>query len=406
MKWVLLIVLFPVVLLAAPKHMIVMIPDGTGVASLTVARELKGAPLAMDAYLRGLMQTRSASHRVTDSAAAGTAMACGVRTRNGSVGVTPEGVPLLSIAEWAKGQGKAVGIVTTDWIVGATPSAFSAHAMSRQQGKQILTQQLTSGFDLFMGGGREALIPELETLLRKEGYALVEDKTAMEAHTEGKLFGLFAPGLLTAEVERRAGKPCTEPTLAEMTRKALALLEKDENGLFLMIEGAQVDKANHEHDLPWATYELLAFDEAVREVMAWAQAHPDAVVIFAPDHETGGLTIHDGASAEALSEATTKQFQQRKPEYYGVNYATTWHTAVDVFYGTNDPALHIERNIDIFPAMLAIPPRQLIELSGTTVEENGEPVLNTPDGKRFFAQRDAIFIPETQKWYARGLQKP
>lgn len=331
----------------APRT-IVMVADGTGVASLTVARQVKGEALALDRACYGLIGTRSADHSVTDSAAAATALACGVRTNNGRVGQAPDGTPMRSIAERAQAEGKAVGIVTTDAITGATPAGFSAHVAHRSQTQPILAQQIASGFDLFLGGGRQALTEPLRERLLAEGYALVEDAEALRA-AEGKTFGLFAPGVMTAMVERRGGAPCSEPTLPEMTAKALELLDANPNGFFLLIEGAQVDKGNHAHDLPWATYELLAFDEAVALVLDWAARHPGTTVVITADHETGGLTLlneaHEGARVAAIQSATAKG--ACPPKACAVHYSTDNHTGCDVFLGGNDPTRRALRNCDL-----------------------------------------------------------
>lgn len=341
---------------ALPQRTIVMISDGTGPASLTVARQVKGEALALDRAIYGLIETRSANSSVTDSAAAATALACGQRTNNGMVGQAPDGTRLRSIAEQAKAEGKAVGIVTTDSITGATPAGFSAHVPHRSQTAAILSQQIASGFDLFLGGGRAALTAPLHERLTAEGYTLVEDAAALRAAT-GKTFGLFAPGVMTAMVSRRSGAPCAEPTLQEMTAKALALLDGNPQGFFLLIEGAQVDKGNHAHDLPWATYELLAFDETVALVLDWAAQHPGTAVVITADHETGGLTLlqepHEGARAAAIRGATRKN--ARSPKVCAVHYSSGDHSGVDVFLGGNDPSRRALRNCDL-PLALGLTP--------------------------------------------------
>ncbi len=401
--WILLMVwmLSPLMGLALPKNVIFMVPDGTGHASLTVARQLKGAPLALDRIIYGTIQTRSADSSVTDSAAAATAMACGVRTYNGAIAVNMEKTPLLTLGELAHRQGKAVGCVTTDNIAGATPGAFSAHALSRNQYGDIFEQQLTSGFDLFFGGGRKLLTGERKTLLADQGFTLVTTADEMKA-AQGRVVGLFADDIMTAMVQRRSGAPCSEPTLPEMADKALELLSKNPNGFFLLIEGAQVDKGNHDNDLPWATYEMLAFDETVERVLAWAKAHPGTVIMIAPDHETGGLTIlpepKEGARVKALSAITAKG--ERKGKKFFVNYSTGGHTGVDVFLAGNTPALRPMLNCDM-PQTLGLTPEPLKALTGETVMREGKPFLKTPDGKLLQSPRDALYISGTGKWFAR-----
>ncbi len=398
------LLVLPLALLAAPKNIIVMVPDGTGIASLTVAREVKGAPLSLDSLLCGSVQTRSASHIVTDSAAAGTAMSCGVRTRNGSIGVDAERVPIETFGEWAHAQGKAVGIVTTDTIVGATPAAFSVHATNRNDAEALFEQQIASGFEVYLGGGQQLLTKAREAYLAEQGYSLVRDKEALAA-AQGKIFGLFAPGILTTEVERKGGQGQQEPSLWEMTQKALEVLVRDPDGFFLMVEGAQVDKGNHVHDLPWATDELLAFDEVVGRVVAWAQNQPDTLVVIAPDHETGGLVVHDepnpDARAKALRQARAKGAVA--PKAVGISYSTTWHSGTDVFLAWNRPqAVGSIKNADLPRVIAERQPRRLKQLHGTSTVEHGVRVLKLPNGTTLRAQRDAIYLLASDTWYARG----
>lgn len=407
-KFLLCLLAFPFALLAAtPKNVIIMIPDGTGHASLTVTRQLKDAPLALDAAIYGIISTRSADNSVTDSAAAATAMACGQRTYNGAIGVNVQQIPLKSISERAHAQGKSVGIVTTDAITGATPSGFSAHVSQRSHAETIIEQQIASGFEVFFGGGAKYLTEDLKSYLAAQSYTFVATRDEMNA-AEGKLFGLFASNLMTAEVERRAGAGASEPTLREMTTKALDLLARDPDGFFLMVEGAQIDKGNHEHDLPWATYECLEFDATVGLVLDWAKQHPDTLVLIAPDHETGGLTVlnepTEGARGKALAAASGKTPQAHKTNHKGtyfVNYSTNWHTGVDVFLAGNTPSCRPARNCDILEAITGETAYTWTELKGQTLTENGITWLVTPEGKRLRAQRDAIYIKSTNKWYQR-----
>lgn len=399
----LLCLLFPFALLAAPKNIIVMVPDGTGFASVTAARHAKGEPLALEKVIYGTIETRSADNSVTDSAAAATAMACGERTYNGAIGVNQQKVPLRSISEWARAQGKAVGIVTTDKITGATPSGFSAHVPSRSNSAEILAQQITSGFEVFLGGGRKDLTETHRAEMEAQGYQFVTTEAEMDAVQDGKLFGLFSSDIMTAKVTLRDGTPTTEPTLPEMAAKALDLLAKDPDGFFLMVEGAQVDKGNHENDLPWATYELLDFDDAVAMVLAWAEKRPDTLVLIAPDHETGGLTLlnesAEGARGKALRAATKKA--AGKASDYAVHYSSTWHTGVDVFLAGNQPAYRPMRNCDMLTAITGESAQTLAPLEGETLQDGGVTYLRLPEGKTLRAQYDAIYIPATGKWYQR-----
>lgn len=391
-------------MLAMARNVIIMIPDGTGFASLHAARDAKGAPLAIDKSLYGAVQTRSADNSVTDSAAAGTALACGLRTKNGTVGVDPQGQPLENLLEYAHARGMATGVVTTDKIVGATPAAFSAHALARGDAEVLFEQQIASRIDLFMGGGRALLTDARKARMEAAGFTLVQTREEMVAapHTP-RLFGLFAKDEMTPMLVRKT-VATTEPTLLEMTTCAIDRLARNEKGFVLMIEGALVDKGNHANDLPYATEELLAFDLAVEYVLEWAKKAGDTLVVIVPDHETGGLTIlnepHEGARGEALRAATKKGL---KPSDFYVHYSTTWHSAVDVFLAGNDPSVRILRNEALPMAVMAKPLRRLPPLKGKQFNDaTGWPCLEGEDGAIFRAHQEAIYFPQTKTWYQKA----
>lgn len=389
---------------ARPRNVIVMIPDGTGFASLHAARDLKGEPLAIDGKVYGSVQTRSANNSITDSAAAGTALACGVRTNNGMVGVTPSGQPIENMMEWAQARGMATGVVTTDKIVGATPSAFSAHALARGDAEVLFEQQIASDLDVLMGGGSALLTPERKERIEAAGFTLVQTREELKAASGERLFGLFAPAEMTPMISRKAIDKTREPTLVEMSQKAIALLAKDEDGFVLMIEGALVDKGNHANDLPYATEDLIAFDDAVKYVLDWAEAEGNTLVVIVPDHETGGLTLLDepfeGARAKALREAVERGLPAKQ---FFVHYSSTWHTAVDVFLAGNDPSVRFVKNKELPQATLGKEPRHLEPLFGTMhKDEDGWPCLMLKDGTLLRAYEDAIYFPSNNAWYQKA----
>lgn len=387
-----------------PRNVIIMIPDGAGFASLHAARDLKGAPLAIDAHIYGSVQTRSADNSTTDSAAAGTALACGLRTNNGMVGVTPEGQPVENVMEWAHARGMATGVVSTDMTVGATPSAFSAHAPTRDDLAVLFEQQIASGLDVLMGGGAALLTPDRKERIKTAGFTLVQTRNELVNASGKRLFGLFAHAEMTPMISRKVIDKTQEPTLLEMSKKAIEFLEKDEDGFVLMIEGALVDKGNHAHDLPHATEDLVAFDEAVKYVLDWAEKEGNTLVVIVPDHETGGLTLLEepakGARGQALREATKRGLPQTQ---FFVHYSSTWHTAVDVFLAGNDPSVRFVKNKELPMATLGKAPRYLEPLTGTTqLDEKGWPCLRLEDGTILRAHEEAIFFPSKNTWYKKA----
>lgn len=297
--------------LPAARNVIVLIPDGCSQSMVTLARWYKNGPLALDAVQAGAVKTHSASSLVTDSAAAATALACGVKTANGVVGAAAPAAlqrispcqPLATVLEAAKHSGRSAGLVVTDDIYGATPASFAAHAASRQADDDIAEQLVYQDLDVVCGGGRARFLPiqaggqradgeDLLAVLKARGVRVVETADALRQVTAGKVWALLSPGPMALEIDRGAVQP-EQPTLAEMTAKAISLLQSNPRGFFLLVEGSQVDKADHVNDAAAAVREFLAFDEAAAVALAYA-AHEGAgrtLVIACPDHDTGGMTI-------------------------------------------------------------------------------------------------------------------
>ncbi len=274
-------------------NVIYMIGDGMGLAHVSAALIDRGyAPLAMErAPFIGLAKTFSASHKVTDSAAAGTALATGHKTANGMIGVDPQDHPLETLLEQARDRGLATGLVVTCYIAQATPAAFMAHRRSRSDLQGIAADLVASGTDVFIGGGmlhftqREDgrdLVAELE----QKGYAIARDMDQVMAFRGRKLAGILAPGDLPSMADGRGDY------LPRATGKALELLSAaSPQGFFIMVEGSQIDHQSHANDAGGTIAEVLDFDEAVGVAFDFADTHPGTLVIVTADHETGGLTV-------------------------------------------------------------------------------------------------------------------
>ncbi|MBQ6066345.1 MAG: alkaline phosphatase [Clostridia bacterium] len=275
------------------KNVIFMIGDGMGFNSLNKTKAEKEIDtLAMNTFpLQGESQTRSADNIVTDSAAGGTALACGIRTNNGFVGVYGyDGYDLvnhpMNLCELAKSQGKTAGIVTTDSTSGATPASFSAHAHNRGDEEDITFQQLRCDLDLIWGAATASFSEETAS---EYGFTSIYNKADMDALTEGsRSFGQFTDSVWH-EVANEG-----MPTMTEMVVKAIDLLDDDEDGFFLMVEGAHIDKNNHSNNAEGMEDALVAFDQAVQAALDYAAADGDTLVLVTADHETGGITLKDG----------------------------------------------------------------------------------------------------------------
>ncbi|MFC2949222.1 alkaline phosphatase [Virgibacillus sediminis] len=297
------------------ENVIYMIPDGFNTDYAANYRMFKGEEAVWDEHLKGMFSTYSASSNITDSAAAGTAMATGVKTNNGTIGLDADGNEVETILETLKQEeDKSAGLVATSAITHATPAAFASHNESRNNETEIASDLLENEVDVLLGGGKNNFLPESEggnqpedNLLEQaqdQGYQFVETPEALsEADVdveEGeKLLGLFADGALSPEVLRDEAE---EPSLAEMTETAISTLEQDEDGFFLMVEGSQIDWAGHDNDAGWAMTDVAAFEQAVEEAIEFAEEDGETLVVVAGDHETGGMTVGANGSATANPE--------------------------------------------------------------------------------------------------------
>jgi len=276
------------------KNLILMIGDGMGENTLKAALEADSEPLAMEAMpVRGQSRTNSwPGFKCTDSAAAGTALACGIRVINGAVGIYPldplgwTGTP-ASLSEMALEKGKAAGIVTTDLTSGATPAAFSAHAANRGMESNISGDQLSSGLNLIWGAASASVTADKAAA---NGFIYVSDRAGWSAlDGGGRSFAQFSE----ADLSKTANTDLT-PTLDEMTVKAIDILDDNPDGFFLMVEAAHIDKYSHSNDFEGAIHHVREFDKAVKAALAYAEANPDTLVVVTSDHETGAIALKDG----------------------------------------------------------------------------------------------------------------
>ncbi|MEM1125354.1 MAG: alkaline phosphatase [Bacteroidota bacterium] len=288
----------------SPRNVILLIADGCGPASFTLARDFVRyhdgrTELVLDPYQQGSVRTFSSDSRVTDSAASATAYACGVKTYNGAIGMDSLGQPVATLLEAAEARGLATGLVATSRITHATPASFSAHVPQRGQENEIAAQQINQGIEVLFGGGVSNYLPTEDGGRRSDGrnlldeaaalgYTVARDRTAFDALDTAPALALFTPSHMAYALDR---DPAAEPSLAEMTTKALTLLADDPDGFFLMIEGSRIDHAGHANDSAGHLRDILAYDEAVAAVLAFAEADGETLVVATSDHEAGGLTL-------------------------------------------------------------------------------------------------------------------
>ena len=282
-----------------PRNVVLMIADGFGPASATMAAAATGAPLALDGILVGSVETSATDSRVTDSAAGATAYACGLKTYNGAIGVDAQRRPCRTVVEAAEAAGLATGLVATSRITHATPASFAAHVESRADEAEIARQLAASGVDVLVGGGLGLFPDSLRQSMAAAGWTVATDRAGYDALATTPAAALLAPSHLAYEIDR---DETDQPSLAELSVRALDLLAASPDGaaqgFFLMIEGSRIDHAGHANDPAAHLGDILAYDQAVAAVLAWAAADGQTLVVSTADHETGGMTLgRDGLYA-------------------------------------------------------------------------------------------------------------
>jgi alkaline phosphatase len=314
------------------RNVIVLIPDGCGVAHMTIARWFKGAPLAQDSMAVSLVHTFCANSMITGSAAATTAFASGFKTwedarRAACLAMhadslllpTPQQLPAsekwrpgATVLEGARLAGKSVGLVATSRITHATPAGYASHWHSRDDENIIMEQMVYNGVDVAFGGGFRYLIDadtkipgvsykgarkdddNLYEALRSLGYEVIttEDELNAIQPQVSKVWGMFAVSHMAFNIDQPLFAP-QQPSLMEMTGKAIEILSKNPKGFFLMVEGSNVDWASHDNDPVGVVTEFLAFDQAVEVALDFARSHPEqrTLVLIFPDHDNGGMSL-------------------------------------------------------------------------------------------------------------------
>ena len=295
------------------KNVIVLVSDGMGATHSTVSRWYKGAPMALDEIAVGGVKTFSADSLITDSAPAATAFATGFKSDTKFVSVFPNVIdmpgaltvkeeaykPLATILEGAKLAGKSTGIVATSNIQHATPAGYSAHWNERGNYNEIAEQQVYQFIDVVLGGGKKYLIPKvmggtredganLVEELKTNGYSVVENTKELKDAKGKKIWGAFADDAMAYDFDR---DPAKEPSLTEMTQKAISTLSINEKGFFLFVEASKVDWAAHANDPIGVISDTLAFDAAVKSAVDFAKKDGQTLVLAFSDHGNGGMTI-------------------------------------------------------------------------------------------------------------------
>ncbi len=362
---------------------ILLIGDGMGQSQRTAGRLYavgRDGSLSMDSLpITGTARNWSVDSVVTDSAAAGTALATGVKTYNSGIAVDPSGSPQPTILELAKNAGRSTGLITTTFLADATPAAFAAHNADRHNYNDIALDEFDHNVDVLLGGGESYLLPKGTSGCypgdgeRTDGRNLIDeaigngyehvcnaaDFTAVDPSTTDRLLGTFGDTDMT--------RPYA-PDLASMTDKALSILDKNSNGFFLMVEGGQIDLAAHQNDALNTLGDVVGFDAAVQVALQYQAQHPDTLVIVTADHATGGLTIDDVAVDQPCTDPSPTDARECKTEFhedgpfsdnkggqFWIGWTTFNHTGEDVPVSAIGPdSAELEgnhENTDIFQVM-------------------------------------------------------
>jgi alkaline phosphatase len=297
------------------KNIIFLIGDGMGVAALYAGMSVSDHPLNIErCHVTGLQKTFSSDNYITDSAAAGTALASGKKTKNGVIGLDTEGKPVKSILEIAKEHGLSTGMVVVTTITDATPASFVAHDASRGNAENIAKGFLNAGIDLFIGGGYKYFGKRSDNMnlidsLKMKGFEVDTTMQMVTKSTAKKIAGLVYADQVPYRLKGRGDM------LPAASRKALEVLSINNKGFFLMIEGSHIDHGGHDNDQAVLIDEVLDFDEAVGAALDFAQKDGHTLVVITADHETGGVTIVGGN----MTNHTVK-----------LNFSSKGHTAVMV----------------------------------------------------------------------------
>lgn len=256
--------------------------------------------------------TFSVTNGVTDSAAAGTALATGNKTQNGTIGMKQDlQTEVSSVAVWAKNKGCRVGVTTSVSVDHATPAAFYAHDPSRGSYYKIGTDLYKAGFDFYAGSdfidpnnkdNKDGNSENLYTMAEKNGYTIARGyKDYLKKCKKADKMILFQSEK-ASEKDRTAipyaiDRTKDDLTLADITRSAINFLSKDlSKGFFLMVEGGKIDWACHSNDAATAFHEVADMDEAVKVAYEFYSQHPDeTLIVVTADHETGGFVLGTGA---------------------------------------------------------------------------------------------------------------
>lgn len=274
------------------KNVILMIGDGMGENIIKNSEIVKGDKLVMQGIENTVYVRTDSLSGTTDSAAASTAMSCGIKTKNTYLGVDENGKAAETMVEFAKARGLKTGLVVTQVMPHATPAGMVCHYDARSVYSTLFKQMLRANVDVLFGGGNEYYKGGAKKAAEENDYEYVTDEEGLfNLDGSKKAVGLFSYSDISGD---------KIPSLSTMTEKALDMLNNDD-GFFLMVEGSNIDVYESKVDMEKTLQEMQTFDKAVNSVLAWAEKNPGTLVIVTADHETGGVIIPENATATDIN---------------------------------------------------------------------------------------------------------
>lgn len=276
------------------KNIILLIGDGMGTSQVYAGFIKNKGHLNLERCTHtGFSFTYSASDLITDSGAGGTALACGVKANNRTIGIKADSSIAKSILEYAEEFNKATALIAACAVTHATPASFIAHTSSRHKYEDIAADYLKTDIDVFIGGGLKYFNQrsdsiDLTKVLLANNYELALSLDEVLASKSDKIAGLLYVDHPPKVTEGR------NDFLAKAGLKAIEILNKNENGFFMMLEGSQIDWAGHDKDNDYVIAEMIDFDNTVGAILDFAEKDGETLVIITADHETGGYALTGG----------------------------------------------------------------------------------------------------------------
>ncbi|SFT59935.1 alkaline phosphatase [Chryseobacterium formosense] len=264
------------------KNVILLIGDGNGLSQISSSVLANKGQLTLTQLKNiGLIKTTAADNFTTDSAAGATAFATGKKTKNRFIGVDAEGKKIPNLTEILSEKGFNTGVITTDEIVGATPSAFYAHQKDRGMEKEIAEDLLTSKLTFFASGGKSKISP-------KHQFSIANQPEEIGGNKADKLAYFMSDNGVPQVLKGRGN------LLSNVVENGLTFLKNKKKPFFMMIEAAQIDSGGHSNNVGTIVTEGIDFDRAITKAIQFADHNPGTLVVITADHETGGFSIPHG----------------------------------------------------------------------------------------------------------------